>query len=765
LKKVDKVANILKDLNEAQLKAVESIEGPQMVIAGAGSGKTRVLTYKVAHLLNSGIDPFRVLALTFTNKAAREMKLRITKIIGDTEAKNVWMGTFHSVFARILRSEAERLDYPSNFTIYDTTDSKRLIKTIIKENNLDEKTYTPGYVMNRISGAKSSLVTANQYNADADFTTNDKMSGKPLIGKIFQIYTTRCFKASAMDFDDLLLNAYILLNKFPDVLHKYQKRFQFLLVDEYQDTNHAQYMILKQLAADNENITVVGDDAQSIYAFRGANIKNILNFRNDYPDAEEFKLEQNYRSTKTIVNAANSIIIKNKEQIFKEVWTNNDKGNLIKLVKSKSDNEEGKFIADSIFDKKMNEQRKNSDFAILYRTNAQSRAFEESLRKLNIPYRIYGGLSFYNRKEIKDLISYFRLSINHNDEEAFKRVINYPKRGIGLNTMQKVTIAANNHGVSLWEVADNPKKFNIGLNGGTITKLQAFITLIKSFEAQVQTTNVYELASHIAKTTGILKDLFNDSSPEGVSRYENIEELLNAIKDFSEQEREILPEEIHENPLPEFRTLDEFMQDVALLTNDDKDDDTSDDKVKLMTIHSAKGLEFPYVYIVGLEENLFPSIQSLNSRADLEEERRLFYVAMTRAEHQLFLSYAETRYRWGDLSFTEPSRFIEEVGEEFIEPLNPVKKITPKPTDEKPRKTYIKRKLKKITSDSPQDDFSADDSSMIQTGMQVRHSKFGFGKVTHIEGEGPSRKATVFFHAIGNKQLLLKYAKLKIVDN
>lgn len=756
------MADILDQLNEAQKSAVETIEGPQMVIAGAGSGKTRVLTYKVAHLLNSGIDPFRVLALTFTNKAAREMKDRITQLIGNSEARNVWMGTFHSIFARILRREAERLKFPSNFTIYDNEDSKRLLKNIIKENNLDDKTYTPAYLLNRISAAKSSLITASEYNRNPEITTQDKMAGKPFVGKIYSIYTQRLLNASAMDFDDLLLNTYILLNQFPDVLIHYQRRFQFILVDEYQDTNHAQYMILKLLAADNENITVVGDDAQSIYAFRGANIQNILNFRSDYPDALEFKLEQNYRSTQTIVKVANDIIANNKQQIFKEVWTQNDQGNLIKLIKAGSDNEEGKLIVQQIFEKKMNEQRDNADFAILYRTNAQSRAFEEALRKLNIPYRIFGGMSFYQRKEVKDLIAYFRLTINPNDEEAFKRVINYPKRGIGLTTLQKLMIAANEKNVSLWQIADQLQQFNVNISGATADKILQFVTMIKSFSSQLLTSNAFDLASHIAKVSGILRDLFSDSTPEGVSRHENIEELLNAVKDFSEQEREAIEkEDAQTEKLPEFRTLGEFMKEVALLTGDDKDDG-DDNKVKLMTIHSAKGLEFPCVYIVGLEENLFPSIQSLSSRSDLEEERRLFYVAVTRAEKDLCLSFAESRYRWGDLSFTEPSRFLEEINKDFIEPLNSVKKPLRNFESKQVRKTYIKRKLKKVNT-ATQESFEADDSNKILNGMEVKHAVFGNGKVIRIEGDGPSKKATVFFPAVGQKQLLLKYAKLKII--
>jgi len=764
------VADILDQLNKEQRKAVEAVEGPVMVIAGAGSGKTRVLTYRVAHLLNLGVDPFNVLALTFTNKAAREMKERIIKLVGNADAKNVWMGTFHSVFARVLRSEASRLGYPSHFSIYDTDDSKRLIKTIVKEQNLDDKVYAPGFVLNRISGAKSALITAHAYNNNDEILLRDKMAGKPSLGEIYKAYHNRCYRAAAMDFDDLLLNTYILLDKFTDVLLKYQRKFKFVLVDEYQDTNHAQYMILKQLAANNENICVVGDDAQSIYAFRGANIQNILNFKKDYPDAKEYKLEQNYRSTKNIVKAANTIIVNNKDQIFKEIWTENEEGNLIQLVKATSDNEEGTLVANSIFENKMNNQLQNDAFAILYRTNAQSRAIEEALRRMNIPYRIYGGVSFYNRKEVKNLLAYFRLCINSKDEEALRRVINYPARGIGKTSQEKVIVAADQAKVSQWEVFENPGKYAVNLNSGTLNKISAFVTMIKSFSVQVKTKNAFELAKLIASSSGITKDLFEDKTPEGISRYENIEELLNAIKEFSEKEKEpdisedgeIKP---NENSI---RTLDEFMQDVALITDADVQDKDSTDKVSLMTVHAAKGLEFPYVFIVGMEENLFPSIQSLSSRADLEEERRLFYVALTRAEKKVTISFAENRYRWGNLTICEPSRFIDEIDRKYLELPKRVKPVIREKSSTPSPPVPRNRNLKKISKANQESigniEFDADLVDKIFAGIEVEHARFGKGKVVSVEGIGPSKKAAVFFKNVGQKQLLLKYAKLKILN-
>ncbi len=757
--------NIFQDLNKEQRVAVEHTDGPSMVIAGAGSGKTRVLTYKVAHLLNQGVDPFNILALTFTNKAAREMKERIIQLVGTGDARNVWMGTFHSIFARILRIEGHRLGYGSNFSIYDTEDSKRLINNIIKEQNLDKKVYAPNYVLGRISGAKINLMDDKQYNENFEIIQADKMAGKPRIGEIYTIYNKRLQSADAMDFDDLLFNTYILLENFPDVLHKYQHKFHYVLVDEYQDTNHVQYMIIRKLAAANENICVVGDDAQSIYGFRGANIQNILSFQRDYPDTIVFKLEQNYRSTKTIVSAANGIIVNNKEQIFKEIWTNNDAGNKIGLLRAPTDSEEGNMVAGSIFEHMMNNQLPYSAFAILYRTNAQSRAFEEALRRRNIKYRIYGGLSFYKRKEIKDLLAYFRLAINNRDEESLQRVINYPARGIGKTSMENVVIAANAAGVSLWEVVSDPKKYSLQVHGGIISRMGSFTTMIKSFSAQLKSRDAYDLAKHIASSSGILKDLYEDKTPEGVSRYENIEELLNAVKDFTDQS--IADQESGEVQ-EDLKTLDGFMADIALLTDADDKDKEDTNHVSLMTIHAAKGLEFPYVFVVGLEENLFPSMMSLNSREDLEEERRLFYVAVTRAMKQLTLSYADNRYKWGLLSPSEASRFLEEINENFLErPMHSRPKVNTglKSTGSSGGFTpsFGKRTLKKINKtelSQPGYDTREDD---IQTGMEVEHQRFGKGKVVSIEGYGGNRKATVFFQKVGQKQLLLKFARLKVL--
>ncbi len=766
------MGDFLNQLNSAQRLAVEAFEGPVMVIAGAGSGKTRVLTYRVAHLLNLGVDPFNVLALTFTNKAAREMKERIIKLVGNADAKNVWMGTFHSIFARVLRTEAFRMGYPASFSIYDSDDTKRLIKTIIKEQNLDDKVYSLGFVAHRISSAKSSLISAEVYNASEELLLQDKMAGKPQLGEIYRQYKIRCFRAAAMDFDDLLLNTFILLEQFPEVLLKYQKKFSFILVDEYQDTNHAQYMILKRLAADNENICVVGDDAQSIYGFRGANIQNILNFKRDYPDAREFKLEQNYRSTKTIVSAANTIIVNNKDQIFKEIWTENEEGNLIELLKAKTDNEEGTLVANSIFGTKMNFQLKNDAFAVLYRTNAQSRAIEEALRRMNIPYRIYGGLSFYNRKEVKDVLAYYRLSINNKDEEALKRIINYPARGIGKTSQESIVVLADQHDKSLWEIIEEPHKYALNLNSGALSKISAFVTMIKSFSVQVKIRNAYDLAKLIAYSSGVMKDLNEDKTPEGISRYENIEELLNAIKEFSDKPKEFNPGEEpgKEGEAAAIRTLDEFMQDVALITDADIQDKEGGDKVSLMTIHAAKGLEFPYVFIVGLEENLFPSIQSLGSRADLEEERRLFYVALTRAEKKVFISYAENRYRWGNLTICEPSRFIDEIDSNYVaypQRAN-MQKIPSGGFMDHSSVPNVRKNLKKLDNLAARPSISSGDEVYSQMdkiipGAEVEHARFGKGKVISIEGSGASRKASVFFKNVGQKQLLLQYAKLKVI--
>lgn len=788
--------NYLEELNPIQREAVECTEGPVMIIAGAGSGKTRVLTYRIAHLLNKGVDAFNILALTFTNKAAREMRNRIETIIGSSEARNLWMGTFHSVFAKILRFEADKLGYPNNFTIYDTDDSKSLIKSILKENNLDEKVYKPGMVLSRISAAKSSLISPQAYMNDSEAISHDRSSGRPLLGEIYLKYNTRCFNSGAMDFDDLLFNTNVLLRDFPDVLYKYQNKFKYILVDEYQDTNFSQYVIVRKLASLFENICVVGDDAQSIYAFRGANIQNILNFEKDYPDLHTFKLEQNYRSSKVIVNAANSIISNNKEQLDKTVWTHNEEGAKIKVMRALTDNEEGALVANSIFTTKMNQQRRDKEFAILYRTNAQSRAMEEALRKLNIPYRIYGGLSFYKRKEIKDLLAYFRLAINPYDEEALKRVINYPMRGIGQTTVEKVIIAANEQGKRIWEILENPLLLNNVVGGATAAKIDSFVTMIRSFNLELKTKSAYELAERIAMTSGIMRDLNEDKTPEGVSRTENIQELMNGIREFSESEA---PDENGE-AIQRLRTLDEFTQDIALLTDADEKDKDNLDTVSLMTIHSAKGLEFPFVYVVGLEENLFPSQLSLNSRSDLEEERRLFYVALTRAEKQAFLTYATSRYRWGSPTSCEPSRFLEEIDSQYLEfegfdrkapkpdnahqyddlswenfrrPAssgngNPYSQYKAKSAAPKPVYTppVVPKNLVNVNKASSAP-FTADDAEAImklQSGMQVEHEKFGIGKVLNVEGMLPNKKATVFFEGVGQKQLLLKFAKLKIIS-
>jgi len=760
----------LEGLNPSQRAAVEQIKGPVMIVAGAGSGKTRVITYRVAHLIRNGADPFSILVLTFTNKAAREMRERITSVVGDA-ARNIWMGTFHSVFARILRVEAQHIGYPSNFTIYDTDDSKSLIRTILKEMQLDDKLYNANFVYNRISSAKNNLISAAEYQKNEHIQAEDNSTGRSFLGQIYQTYTQRCFKAGAMDFDDLLFKTNVLLKDHPEILYKYQNKFKYLMLDEYQDTNFSQYLIVKKLAAIHENLCVVGDDAQSIYAFRGANIQNILNFEKDYPDLNVFKLEQNYRSTQNIVNIANSIIAKNKNQLKKDVFSKNETGDKIKIMRAFSDNEEGKIVAENIAQKRSLSGSKYKDFAILYRTNAQSRAMEEALRKLGVPYKIYGGTSFYQRKEIKDLIAYFRLTYNPNDEEALKRVINYPRRGIGNTSVERIMIAANNQDKGLWDVIKDAPQY---LDNRTASAVSPFSTLIQSFQAIANDHNAFDTAMHIAQHSGLLRDLYEDKSVEGLSRYENIQELLNGIKEFSERE------DIEE------KGLDIFMQDIALLTNEDNDKDPNADTVSLMTIHSSKGLEFPYVHIVGLEENLFPSQRSLNSRSDLEEERRLFYVALTRAEKNVYISYATSRYQWGTLNNCEPSRFIDELDPQYLD------------LDFKPRiegsaarsdfaseragwqqnqsggqgDTYFKPKPKikqKTTTILPRAhvptaNFSPSDTSKLQVGMEVEHERFGFGKVVNVEGNKPDIKATIFFKELGQKQLLLKFAKLRIID-
>lgn len=772
--------DILLELNEAQREAAAHINGPLMVIAGAGSGKTRVLTYRIAHLIRNGVDPFQILALTFTNKAAREMKDRIGKLVGEHEARNIWMGTFHSIFARILRSEAEKINYPRNFSIYDSQDSKNLLKDILKELQIDDKTYKPGMVHHRISSCKNNLISAREYLNNTDIIAEDRSTGRSRMGEIYAAYEQRLFKSGAMDFDDLLFKTNVLFRDHLDVLVRYQHKFKYILVDEYQDTNFSQYLIIKQLGAVHENVCVVGDDAQSIYAFRGANIQNILNFRRDYPDFSLYKLEQNYRSTKTIVHAANSIIEKNKDQIKKEVWTANDQGELIRVKKCATDNDEGNFVANDIFYTRNENGAQPSEFAILYRTNAQSRAFEEALRKLNIPYRIYGGLSFYQRKEIKDIIAYFRLVCNPHDEESLKRAINYPRRGIGDTTIQKLVVGAAERNISVWEMI--PRASEVGLSGSSLNKVLEFVTLIRSFQVGIDTKNAFDLGYQIASESGLLKELYTDRTPEGVSRYENIQELLNGMKEFSDQADPELPLQI--------QTLSDFLIDVALLTDADNTDEDDRNKVSLMTIHAAKGLEFPYVYIVGLEENLFPSQLSINSREELEEERRLFYVALTRAEKKATMSYALTRYRWGQISYSEPSRFIEEVDEQFLELPAPEKNSIPRSVDfdneragfsrsadisrsfsapKRPEPAAVPaptpftppRNFKKVTSASPTGDFAATEN--ITEGAEVMHEKFGKGKVIKLEGAAPDVKATIFFPSAGQKQLLLKFARLKLV--
>ena len=656
------MTDILNGLNSPQREAVTTVEGPVMVIAGAGSGKTKALTHRIAYMIQEGINPFSIMALTFTNKAAKEMKDRIMKLVDPHAARNVWMGTFHSIFARILRIEAQHLGFTPDFTIYDTDDSKQLINAILKERELDTKAYPAKYILHRISMAKSALYTPEDYCNNFEIQQQDVRANKPLIGEIFKTYNNRLQRANAMDFDDILFYTNVLLRDFPEILYKYQQRFEYILVDEYQDTNYAQYLIIRRIAAMRENICVVGDDAQSIYGFRGANIQNILNFKNDYPEQRLIRLEQNYRSTKTIVNAANSVIDHNKDQIKKKVWSDKEEGELITVLRATSDNEEGTLVANSIFGYKMSRQLNNKDFAILYRTNSQSRSLEEALRKQDIRYRIYGGLSFYDRKEVKDLLAYFRVVINPHDEQALLRIINYPARGIGKTTIERLMVVADERKQAIWDViASDEEPMPKDFNSGTVSKLRNFATMIKSFQTLLNKQNAIELAKHICNTVGIIKDLKEDDTPEGLSRVQNIEELLNAIMEFSDKQVDEVTGEQNEV------TLNKFMEDVALLTDQDKKNDEDDDYVTLMTIHSAKGLEFPYVYIVGLEENLFPGIQSLSTREDLEEERRLFYVALTRAETKLVLSYAESRYRWGNLTLSEPSRFIEEIDQSLIE--------------------------------------------------------------------------------------------------
>lgn len=771
-------------LNEAQRAPVLQKDGPMIVIAGAGSGKTRVLTLRIAYLMHQGVDAFNILALTFTNKAAREMKERIAKIVGASEAKNLWMGTFHSVFARILRAEADKLGYPSNFTIYDAQDSQRLISQIIKEMQLDRDIYKPNQVFSRISSYKNSLITVKSYFNNSELQEADAMAKKPRIGEIYQQYVERCFKSGAMDFDDLLLKTNELLVRFPEVLLKYQDRFRYILVDEYQDTNHSQYLIVKALSDRFQNICVVGDDAQSIYAFRGANINNILNFQKDYQGVQMYRLEQNYRSSKNIVEAANSIIDKNQTKLDKVVWTANADGAKIKVHRSITDAEEGRFVASTIFEEQMNKQMKNSDFAILYRTNAQSRAMEDALRKRDIPYRIYGGLSFYQRKEIKDVLSYLRLIINPKDEEALVRVINYPTRGIGNTTVEKLNIAANHYKRSIFEVMEHIDKIDLKLTSGAKNKISDFVTMIKNFQVMDQNQDAYNMVDYVVKKTGLVQELKKDGTPEGITRLENIEELLNGIKDFTEGQKEVDGAR---------GSLSEFLEDVALATDLDNDKG-DDDRVALMTIHLAKGLEFPTVFCVGMEEDLFPSAMSMNSRSDLEEERRLFYVALTRAEHQAYLTYAQSRYRWGKLVDCDPSRFIEEIDAAYLEYLTapetnyryksslssdifgdvdksklrlskPLSGTPPKwVKDNEPEKpNHDIRRLKELTKAVKSSGNRADYQG-LEVGQVIMHERFGKGKILNLEGAGADKKAEIQFEVGGIKKLLLRFAKLDVIS-
>ncbi|MBC5774978.1 UvrD-helicase domain-containing protein [Pontibacter sp. KCTC 32443] len=742
-------------LNESQRKAVLHTEGPAMIIAGAGSGKTRVLTYRIAHLISLGIDPFNILALTFTNKAAKEMRHRIEKVIGN-EAKNIWMGTFHSVFSRILRAEADKIGYPKSFTIYDTDDSKTLIRNIVKEMNLDDKLYKPNVVLGRISSAKNKLISHKQYMSDPVIQADDEAAMRPKIGKIYEQYQNRCFKAGAMDFDDLLFQTNVLFRDHPDALNKYQNIFKFVMVDEYQDTNYSQYLITRKLAAQNRNIVVVGDDAQSIYAFRGADIQNILNFERDYPELEVFKLEQNYRSTKNIVHAANSVIKNNTAQLRKDVFTDNEQGPLIEVIKANSDNEEGKLVATTIFEEKMNNHLSYDDFAILYRTNAQSRAMEEALRRMNIKYKIVGGLSFYQRKEIKDLIAYLRLTVNPNDEQALRRVINYPKRGIGETTESKLFVTADEINHSVWEVVQNATEF---LGNRVGTAIENFSLMIREFAIMAEQNDAFEVAKHVAKRSGIVDDLYQDKTVEGLARYENIQELLNGIKEYVD------------DPEKEDKSLSAFLQDIALITDADTKADDIGEHVTLMTIHSAKGLEFKNVFIVGMEENLFPSQMMLNSRADLEEERRLFYVAITRAEKKLYLTYATSRYQWGNLRACEKSRFLDEIDPKYLNfKYGDTGNVATNSVFERvlQRKSSVSSLVQQparkqaATAYTAPADFKPSDTSNLAVGMKVEHPKFGFGVVTLVDTQGNSTKATINFDEVGEKTLLLSFAKLRI---
>ena len=741
----------LQKLNEQQKLPVIHKNGPLIVIAGAGSGKTRVLTYRIVHLINQNIDPFNILALTFTNKAAAEMKKRISESVGDSQARNIWMGTFHSVFARILRSEAPLLGYPTNFTIYDTYDSERLVSNIIKELNLNKDHYKAKQIRNRISSLKNNFITVENYFNNPEMIEVDKMSKRSEFGIIYKRYVERCFRSSVMDFDDLLLKTNELLNKFPEVLSKYQDKFRYILVDEYQDTNYSQYLIIKALSDRHQNLCVVGDDSQSIYSFRGANIDNILNFKKHYPDCKTYKLEQNYRSSNNIVQCANSLIQNNQFKLDKTIWTQNSDGEKITINKSISDSDEGRFVASNIFERKNNEFLSNSSFAVLYRTNAQSRAVEDALRKINIEYQVFGGLSFYQRKEIKDILAYLRLIENLNDEESLRRIINFPSRGIGQTTLDKLTLISERQNISLFDSISNLNDPSVKINKGTIEKLENFRNQILSFKVFSQSNNAYETVSHIINKIQIVNFYKNEGSLESFNRIENIEELVNGINDFIEGQEELFESD---------KSLSKYLEDVALYSETDKE--VSNERVSLMTVHMAKGLEFPIVYVLGMEENLFPSIMSVNSREEVEEERRLFYVAMTRAEKSLTLSYCNQRFKWGNLIECEPSRFLSEIDNKYTN-KNSLDQQQPSHIDN----TLLRlRNFKKRKNISKLKSFKSSSQKIkinIKINDVVFHERFGKGEVKQIEEDGENSRATINFNNSGEKKVLLKFAKLKVI--
>lgn len=774
------MTNYLDDLNEPQREAVMHVNGPIMIIAGAGSGKTKVLTTRITHLMAAHkIDSFNILALTFTNKAAAEMKERVERILGNTEARNLYIGTFHSVFARILRTEASKLGYPSNFTIYDTDDAKAVVKTVIGELELDDKQYKPNVVYNRISAAKNSLVGPAEYMNDWALQQEDNRANRPAIGRIYDAYSKRCFKNGALDFDDLLFKMYLLLKNFPEALSKYQRKFKYIMIDEYQDTNPAQYEIIKLLGAMHENVCVVGDDAQSIYSFRGATIENILQFQKDYDEVKLVKLEQNYRSTQNILHVANEVIGNNKGQIEKKLFTANEEGEKIRLVRTMTDNDEGKMAADTIQEQKLRNHYYNKDFAILYRTNAQSRSFEEALRRMGIAYRIYGGMSFYQRKEVKDFIAYLRLVVNPRDEEALKRIINFPARGIGKTTIDKAVLFANENNLSVWDILCNASVY--GYKSGTLEAIDNFVTMIKMFQSELQKKNAYDLAVIVGKSTNIVKELFNDKTTEGLARYENIQELLNSIKEFTETPLNEEDGEVGD------KSLGSYLQQIVLLTDADEDKDNAD-VVKLMTIHAAKGLEFPVVFVGGLEETLFPNALAINTREELEEERRLFYVAITRAKQRLWMSYANARYRFGQLQQNDPSRFLEEIPDNYVDKSyagggikdsrstnnwfgndsgfsNNKWATSRKPVVETKKTAYVVPVSRpQVKEHTPSENFEPSDTGNLQPGQKVEHQKFGFGEVIKVEGSSHNPIATINFELNGEKKIMLNYAKLRIVQ-